>query len=183
MNNSENKTRIFFKGNEISKVNIGSRQLFPELEYRIKDKAELADVPDNGPIQVDIKQIMEYSKRQLKHVQIEGDSAFEQDEQLIQQLQDTIHQIFTQEELDQGLDYQQPTPASSWDGTVWYKTSIYEDWMNTDAIVDGETFVGFNGKNEAIDVILPYEKGTYIKQISREAFKDCKILKKIVLPS
>lgn len=41
--------------------------------------------------------------------------------------------------------------------------------METDAILDGETFVGFNEKSQAIEVVLPQSTNngiTYITKIS-----------------
>jgi hypothetical protein len=60
-------------------------------------------------------------------------------------------------------------------GKVWYKPSLYEDWLQSDANIDGETFVGFQDIKSAIEVVLPskVENSTNVTKIAKNAFRGC----------
>ena len=178
------KMDIYFNGEKISRVFVGTRQLFPNLERTGIDRRLLAEVPECKPFQVDMVEWNNWLNEQAEAMNAQPPEKPTDEE--IQQTSEIIHQMFTQQELEQGLDYQAETPRVSRYGKVWYKPSLYEDWIQSDANIDGETFVSFNEINEAIEVIVPEQTNSgrvNITKINAEAFKDCKILKKIVLPS
>jgi hypothetical protein len=97
------KMDIYFNGEKISRVLVGARQLFPNLERTGIDRRLLAEVPECKPIQVDMVQWNNWLNEQAEAMNAQPPEKPTDEE--IQQTSEIIHQMFTQQELEQGLDY------------------------------------------------------------------------------
>ena len=85
--------------------------MFPNLERTGIDRRLLAEVPKCQLIQVDMTQWNNWLNDQAEAMNAQLPEKPTDEE--MQQTSEIIHELFTQQELDQGLNYQQPTPRSS----------------------------------------------------------------------